>query len=193
MCNRKTSKDLLDATSSPESEGGTTPCNSPDGPTTGLFGQEVAPASRSRQQAKAKEPTTSGICGLSSPGSSASAALQQSLANRLRQRSGWTLPLPTWKSKDTPLGRRYCEQIVSGRTTLDGDSTGLLPTPMASDNRNRGSVNKTPAITRRMRLGKQIGLSMLFDGKPCPFCVGAMMGYPEEWVRSLARALAMQS
>ena len=36
--------DSRNAISSPESESGAMPCDSPDGPTTDLFGQEVAPA-----------------------------------------------------------------------------------------------------------------------------------------------------
>lgn len=69
---------------------------------------------------------------------------------------------------------------------------GLLPTPIASDNRNRGSVGKDPTIQKRFSLGKQIALSMLFDGKPCPMCVRSMMGYPEEWDKSLVAAMATQ-
>jgi hypothetical protein len=51
---------------------------------------------------------------------------------------------------------------------------------MASDNRDRGDTTN-PSIQRRMRIGKQIGLSMLFKGAPCPSCVEAMMGWPAGW------------
>lgn len=60
----------------------------------------------------------------------------------------------------------------------------LLPTPMASDNRDRGTYLKTPAITRRVEIGKQIGLSMLFNGKPCPHCVSQIMGFPNGWLKT---------
>ena len=60
---------------------------------------------------------------------------------------------------------------------------GLLPTPQASDNRNRGTYGKTPAITRRVAIGKQLMLSMLFDGAPCPHCVENMMGLTASWTR----------
>jgi hypothetical protein len=60
---------------------------------------------------------------------------------------------------------------------------GYLPTPMASDNRDRGDTTN-PSIQRRMHIGKQIGLSMLFKGMPCPSCVEAMMGWPVGWTDS---------
>lgn len=60
----------------------------------------------------------------------------------------------------------------------------LLPTPMASDNRDRGTYLKTSAITRRVENGKQIGLSMLFNGKPCPHCVTQIMGFPNGWLKT---------
>lgn len=59
----------------------------------------------------------------------------------------------------------------------DQEGGNLLPTPNASDHRDRGNVSH-PSIRRRMRLGKQIGLSMLFEREPCPLCVEGMMGFP---------------
>ena len=58
---------------------------------------------------------------------------------------------------------------------------GLLPTPMASDNRNRGDLS-TPCIQRRHRLGKQTHLSHRFKGVPCPSGVEGMMGFPRGWL-----------
>tara|TARA_R110000823_G_C15573819_1_gene462143 strand:- start:30 stop:476 length:447 start_codon:yes stop_codon:yes gene_type:complete len=70
----------------------------------------------------------------------------------------------------------------------------LLPTPCASDHRDRGDVSN-PSIQRRQRIGKQVGLSMLFKGKPCPMCVEGMMGYPAEWtdLNSSAMPLTLKS
>ena len=62
----------------------------------------------------------------------------------------------------------------------NANASGLLPTPMASDARDRGHVGH-PSVQRRMRIGKQIGLSMLFEKAPCPLCVEGMMGYPLGW------------
>lgn len=56
----------------------------------------------------------------------------------------------------------------------------LLPTPCASDHRNRGDVSN-PSIQRRIKIGKQVGLSMLFKGETCPICVENMMGWPLGW------------
>lgn len=64
-----------------------------------------------------------------------------------------------------------------------GKDAGLLPTPMASDNRDRGNTNN-PSIKRRMSIGKQIGLSMLFERATCPSCAEAMMGWPVGWTDS---------
>lgn len=60
------------------------------------------------------------------------------------------------------------------------NASGLLPTPLASDNRNRGDLTM-PSIKRRIAIGKQVGLSMLFKGNPCPMCVEGMMGFPARW------------
>ena len=77
-----------------------------DGLQADLFGQDHAPASHSPSLAKAAELTTNDTFGLLSRGSSESASLQSSLANRLRAQmaaigspeysltlSGWDMPL----------------------------------------------------------------------------------------------------
>lgn len=65
---------------------------------------------------------------------------------------------------------------------IDATASGLLPTPLASDCRDRGDCSM-PSIQRRMRIGKQVGLSTLFKGTPCPSCVEGMMGFPRDWLR----------
>jgi len=54
------------------------------------------------------------------------------------------------------------------------------PTPLASDNRNKGNC-LDPSIKRRMELGKQVNLSMLFEGKLNPEWVEVLMGWPLGW------------
>lgn len=179
----------------PESEGGLSHSESPDGPSTGASGQRVAPANRFRAPVNNSENGMPATSGQNRFASSGSLALGASLANRFREETdksgqtelGWIL-----KAKVTTSQRLIYQLAHSGRTTKD-TAYGGLPTPQASDNRNRGSIGKTPAITRRFNSGKQIGLSMLFDGEICPFCVGAMMGYPLEWPEALAKALGTQS
>lgn len=72
------------------------------------------------------------------------------------------------------------------------DCSLLLPTPQASDVRDRGNVGN-PVVQRRMLLGKQVNLGMLFKGAPCPFCVLGMMGFPKRWLNPLYDAWATPS
>jgi hypothetical protein len=77
---------------------------------------------------------THGICGLNGFGSSASVALTQSLANRLRERlasDGSIEFSQTWKLKVTPAGRRYWAHTASARRISASASSGW-PTPTIS-------------------------------------------------------------
>ncbi|WP_296432986.1 hypothetical protein, partial [Yoonia sp.] len=56
----------------------------------------------------------------------------------------------------------------------------LLPTPVASDNRDRGSL-ANPSVRRRLNIGKQVSLSMLWAGQLNPQFVEEMMGFPLDW------------
>ena len=119
------------ATSSPGSEGGLSPSGSQAGPTTDLFGQEVAPASHSAAPARARQAMTSATCGLRGFLSSPSAALQSSLENRLKRRldgAGSTLFSLTWKAKATPAGRPY-SQLAASAPRTSGNDFGSWPTP----------------------------------------------------------------
>ena len=185
MCVLASYGPLTSATSLPESAVGVSPSVWRDGPTRDLFGQEAAPASRSAWQEKARPAKTGGIYGLRSSTSSASAALQASLANKLPallEGRGSTMFSLTWKVQATPQRRLICQLAASART-ISANGFGGLPTPTASDSRNRGTVGRTPATTRRQRLGKQIGFSMLFDPMPCHWCVASTMGYPQAWAQ----------
>ena len=125
------------ATSSLGSASGPTPSASPDGPTTGPSGPEVAPASPSAPPVKARASKTSAISGLSSIGSSQSAALQLSLESRLRARTasaGSTLYTLTWKHRATPLGLSICALRASApriSASVSGSSESGWPTPTA--------------------------------------------------------------
>ena len=125
------------ATSSPALASGPTPCDPQAGPTTVLFGQEAARASLSARQVQEAGLMTSGTSGLTGTTSSASAALQSSLASRLQARTasaGSTLYTLTWKQRATPSGLQICALRASARRTSDSAS-GLLgwPTPQARD------------------------------------------------------------
>jgi hypothetical protein len=115
-----------------------------DGLTVDLFGRVVAHANRSAPQATKKAPPTSATSGLSGSISSASAALQLSLVNKLKQRldtAGSTLLKLTWKEKITPAGRSVSLLRASGHRTSGSDS-GSWPTTLASDSRGSAGVGK---------------------------------------------------
>lgn len=185
MSLQQTLWDTPNVISSPALEDGRSPSHLPDGVTMNPAGRAVAHASRSAWQAKAKPPKTKGIYGLRSSASSASASLQLRLASRLPallDGRGSTMYALTWKTQATPQRRQICRLAASALHT-SANGFGGLPTPTASDSRNRGTVGRTPATTARQRSGKQIGFSMLFDPMPCQSCVASMMGYPPAWAQ----------
>ena len=92
--------------------------------------------------------------------------------------------LRTWRVKVTPRGHLVFQLLASVQTTK-GRESGLLPTPNASDNRDRGNMSD-PVVQRRIRLGKQVGLSMRVKetkdgGSLNPTWVEWLMGYPKGW------------
>jgi len=67
----------------------------------------------------------------------------------------------------------------------DGIASGLWPTPQASDHRDRGCL-EDPSVQRRIRIGKQIGLSVAVKkergrGTLNPTWVEWLMGFPTGW------------
>ena len=135
--------DLFSAISSPVLAAGATPCALPDGPTTDLFGRAVAHANLSAPPALKKAPLMIDTSGLSGSISSASAALESSLASKLKQRlttDGSILFNLIWKVKATPAGRLVYRLAASARRTLDKDC-GSWPTPRSADTVN---TNETP-------------------------------------------------
>jgi len=125
----------LSATSSPASAAGPSRFVAPAGQTIDLFGLVPVRANLSARQAKELGLLTSGTYGQRSTTSSASAALQQSLENRLRAKTqilGSTLYKMTWKAWDTGSGRSRFRLRASVLRTSETDSTGR-PTPAARD------------------------------------------------------------
>jgi hypothetical protein len=106
------------------------------------YGAQAAPANLSPRQAKERGWMTSGTYGRTSITSSESAALQGSLANRLRRKTDWlgsALYKLTWKERATPSGRLIPALRASARPTSAKGSTGseseasAWPTPAARD------------------------------------------------------------
>ena len=119
------------AISSPASVSGPTPCVAQDGPMTDLFGQALAPASHSAPPAKAMSSQMSATYGRHGSGSSESAALSLSLANRLQAKTrylGSTMFQLTWKQRVTPSGRSIPALRASGRRISGSDCTSW-PSP----------------------------------------------------------------
>lgn len=135
MLNPESSQATPSATSSPESAGGHSPCNSQGGQPTDPSGLAAVLASLSPRQAKAMGLLTSGTCGPPGTGSLNSAGLQSWLASRLPAQLsdlGSTLYSLTWKPWVTPAGRTLVRQRASVRRTSVTDRTGWA-TPAARD------------------------------------------------------------
>ena len=139
--------------SSPGSAAGISPSVSPDGGTT-KSGPAPALASPTAPPASKKETPTSATSGPTSSGSSRSAALNTSLANRLRARLSTVGSIEykqTWKELVTPSGTPYWAHTASARTIYVNVSTGALlspvPTPAARDWKNAGL--KESAVARK--------------------------------------------
>lgn len=184
---RVISTDTPSATFSQGSADGVTPSNSPDGQTTDLFGQAVAPAkvSATPDHAAAQViPVTFGPIG---SGSSASVNLQRSLANRLLLQlpsDGSTQLRQTWKLKTTPWRRPYSEHTLSAHHTNDNDSgllpTSTWPTPTASDHKGAPRNRYLGSDTYASNLREAVRTSET-DGQLNPTWVGWLMGFPLEW------------
>lgn len=151
-----TYEDMDSATSSPASEGGATPCGLQNGLMTDLFGQALAPASRSAPRANSVAATMSVTYGLRSSTSSKSAALQASLASRLLallDSRGSTMFALTWKAQATPLRRPICALRALAHPTSASGSTGW-PTPMAGTPAQKGynAAGNTDSSRRTVEL-----------------------------------------
>jgi len=197
MSDRKICEASPNAISSPESESGVTPCASPDGQMTDLFGREVAPVRPSPARGKAEGLMTLATSGRLGIDSSPSATLQQSLENRLMTRldsAGSTLFKLTWKGRRTPLGRRYLERAALALHTPGKDSILWVnapgPTPTSPTESGGLALCKWGGAnarkTMRRYLSKQEINGALNPDLPC-----WLMGLPIEF--SNCADLAMQS
>ena len=140
-----------------------------DGLTVDLFGRVVAHANRLAPQATKKAPPTSAIFGPSGSISSASAALQLSLVNKLKQRlttAGSTLFKLTWKEKTTPAGRSVSLLRASALRTSGSDCSSWV-TPRAQDGERGGSMSEAMkwAAKERRPSGAQRGTSLTEQSK----------------------------
>jgi hypothetical protein len=115
------------ATSSPALAVGKKHCDSPSGPRTSQSGVGRALVNRFRVPANAPVRKTNGTSGQNSTVSSASVALQSSLANRLTAKTDLNGSMEyrlTWKNSATQSGRVICRLRASGRRKGDSDCSG---------------------------------------------------------------------
>lgn len=143
-----TSSPSTPAISLPDLADGHTPSSSPAGQQLDLFGQPLCPASPSARPASKKARKTKGTSGPCSFGSSASAALQSSLASRLIQTmaiDGSPEYVMTWKRRATLSGAPICRLAARARRTSEAACSGLLfgwATATASDSNE--TANRKP-------------------------------------------------
>jgi hypothetical protein len=129
------------------------------------FGQDLVPANHFHQQEMEKAQQTNDISGPNSTVWSKSAALQESLANRLQEKVehlGSTLYKLTWRKKITPQGWLYSQLVASGHRTKDKDCTGLPKTHWSTTRTTDGKavrVSKTTGQTFGINLADQAKLS----------------------------------
>ncbi len=141
-----TLSDTRNAISSPGSASGHTRSAEQDGQTTAPSGPGPAHASLSARQAKEQGLLTSGTYGRTSTGLLKTAALQSSLASRLRARTdlaGSTLYKLTWKDRVTPAGRSIPALRASARRISDNGSGGW-PTPTSRDHKDGAECQNVP-------------------------------------------------
>ena len=134
------SPDTSSATSSPGSGAGLLPFAWLDGPTTGPSGRVPAPANHFPTPARDSRKPTTGTCGPCSSGSSASASLAWSLANRLQARlpcGGGMEYRMIWKQRITPAGRLIYALRASAHRTSGSGCTGW-PTVTVEDHKSDG-------------------------------------------------------
>jgi len=108
---------------------------------------------------------------------------------RIEETEFGLLPAPMAQTRAMPTQ----DQIQTRREKYGGDrramylihfaAMGRLPTPGAGDNRDRGGP-KDKAIQRRIEIGKQVGLTMMVDGRLSSRFVEEMMGFPPGWTES---------
>jgi hypothetical protein len=133
-----TSPDTRSVISLPVSADGPTPCASPDGETTANAGPVAVHVSRFRARDSSAAMPTNDTSGPLFTASSPSAALQWSLANRLRARmgaNGSPLFALTWRELDMPSGPPICQLAASARR-ISGSDCGGWGTPTAQDGKH---------------------------------------------------------
>lgn len=175
-----------------------------------LSGREARLANRLARQENNSDSSTRDTSRLYSSTSSASAALQSSLGNRLRQQlqnRGCAIYKLTWKEKTTPSGLPYSQLVASAHRIKEIGSSLVRtnwPTPRSADGeknvrtlegalseiQRKGGpqdVAQAAAITQPIRVtasGQMLtgsAAGMENSGQLNPAHSRWLMGYPPEW------------
>lgn len=166
---RPTSKALPKCIALPALVFGPSHFDAPESAMTPLSGPVPARANLSARQAKGRGLLTSGTCGPRGTISSGSAALSESLGNRLRQRTdldGSILYRLIWKDRVTPLGRSICALRASARSISDKDSI-LRAWPTTRDHKDGSECQN---VEVNALLGRAV---WVVTGWPTPTAAGA--------------------
>lgn len=91
----------------------------------------------------------------------------------------WATPT-AGEQNDYNVNWESLARLYRGGRLMRQIASAFLPTPSAGDNRDRGGPSNA-AIKRRIGIGKQINLSMHWDGPLNPQFVEEMMGFPVGW------------
>ena len=172
----------------PVLESGATRSALPVGQTLDLFGRDPAPANRSPALASSSGQPTSATCGPRGSGSSESADLQRSLASRLQilmPSGGSTLFRWTWKTQDTPLGRRISALLASALPVSGSDFSGWQ-TPRARGDAGgtrwkHGKGKNLEDQARAFALSRGLTVSEVAQLSLSPMFCRRLMGLPAAW------------
>jgi len=158
----------FNVTSSPGSDFGVTPCDWQAGPMTDLCGQEAAHASHSAEQESAAVQMTLDIFGPTGSGSLSSAALQSSLASRLRQRMGLhgsILFRLIWKVRVTPSLRSIYALRASALRISASDCTSWPTTKVTAGDYQRSKGRKILNLSGAVKLSSWEKTPQASDGE----------------------------
>lgn len=187
MFPHQTSKGLNNAISLQELQDGHSPYASPGYPMILSAGLEALHVNHSALQASSSGSSTSDtspqhLCALSQR-----ADLQSSLASKLRLRlenTGSMIYLMSWKEKNTPAGRQYCQRQASALRIKETDFSlvrSFWNTPAASDGL-RGGTGITKGMT-----GSSLTQLVKMAAWPSPCAQnGTVNGY-RDWQKVILR------
>lgn len=206
MFDLPTLPDSTNAISSQASADGRSPCEERDGLTLDLFGQEAAPAGRSRSSASRLDMQTHGTFGRLGLSSSASDDLHRSLANNLRLLlAGSDLCEVIWRRWVTPWGRCLSRPHARVRSSCatDTGSWAFWSTASSRDwkdtpgmsikrERNRKRLDQLPRQVFNSEAISSISRTVASTEK-CgalnPDFVSCLMGFPPEWISCAPSAM----